>query len=292
MATQRTAIFEQHRRTLEGIAYRMLGTRQEAQDAVQETYLRWHQVEVAELDNARAWLMTVCSRIALNQLQSARKQREVYVGEWLPEPFPDQPGDDPGVAAEINDSISVALMHALETLSPVERAVFLLHDVFDLSFDEVAAAVGKNSANCRQLAARARKRVRAQRPRFQTTPEEHRRLLEGFIEAARESDKEKLISLLSPGVELHSDGGGRVEALPHVLRGAHDVAGFLAGVFARLRRQGVATATRCQRFNGAPGVLLFEDESLATAFTIDVDDGRICRIYALRNPDKLGGFRS
>jgi RNA polymerase sigma-70 factor (ECF subfamily) len=293
MFDEKTEIFEQHRRTLEGLAYRMLGTLAEARDVVQETYLKWYETNIAIVNSPRAWLITVCSRLALNQLQSARKQRELYIGEWLPEPLPDESFHDqydPGVQAEINDTVSVALLLALEKLSPVERAVFILHDIFELSFDEVAQAIGKTSANCRQLATRARKRIRDNRPRFEATPEEHRLLLEGFMGAARQCDMEKLVSLLAAGVELYSDGGGKVEALPDVLRGAKDVAIFFVSVFSRYNQQGVVIRTRSQRFNGSLGVLVFEDEELATALTVETDSGRIHRIYAVRNPSKLSAF--
>ena len=189
MQADKINVFELHRRTLEGLAYRMLGSLAEAKDAVQETYLKWHDVDASTLHSPRAWLITVCSRIALNQLQSARKQREIYIGEWLPEPFPDEPDEssgDPATQIEMDDTVSVALLLALETLSPTERAAFLLHDIFDLGFDEVAQALGKSSASCRQLATRARKRIQESRPRFVTTPQEHRQLLDGFMNAARQ----------------------------------------------------------------------------------------------------------
>ena len=292
MLDEKAEIFEKHRRTLEGLAYRMLGTLAEARDVVQETYLKWHEADTETLNSPRAWLITVCSRIALNQLKSARKQRDLYVGEWLPEPFPDEPElYDPGVQAEINDTVSVALLLVLEKLSSVERAVFLLHDIFELSFDEVAQAIGKTSANCRQMATRARKRIRENRPRFVATPEEHRLLLEGFMGAAKQFDVERLTSLLASGVELYSDGGGKAVALPAVLRGAEDVASFIVNVFSRYKCEGVEIRTQSQRFNGSLGVLVFEDEQLATALTIETHLGRICRVYAVRNPSKLSGFQ-
>ncbi len=293
MSDERVEVFERHRRTLEGLAYRMLGTLAEARDVVQETYLKWHEVDVSELNSPRAWLITVCSRIALNQLQSARKQREIYIGEWLPEPFPDVPAydsGDPAVQAEINDTVSVALLLALEKLSPMERAVFLLHDIFELGFDEVAQALGKTGANCRQLATRARKRIRENRPRFVTTPEDHRLLLDGFMSAARQHDLSKLVSLLATGVELYSDGGGKAQALPEVLRGANDVARFFVSVFSRYHQEGIAIRIQFQRFNGSLGILVFEDEQLATALTVESHLGRIQRIYAVRNPSKFSGF--
>ena len=188
MQDEKASIFEQHRATLEGIAYRMMGTLDEARDVVQDTYLKFDEADLGQLQNPRAWLITVCSRLALNQLRSARARREVYVGEWLPEPFPQPVDGDPGSRAELDETLSVALLMALEKLTPVERAAFLLHDVFDLTFDEVATTLERTSTSCRQLASRARKRLRDDKPRFQSSPEEHRRLLEGFFSAAREGD--------------------------------------------------------------------------------------------------------
>jgi RNA polymerase sigma-70 factor, ECF subfamily len=290
MPDERTLIFEQNRRTLEGIAYRMLGKFSDAQDVVQETYLKWREVDAGTLHSPRAWLITVCSRIALNQLQSARMRREFYVGEWLPEPFLDQPSQDASVQLELDDTISVALLLALERLSPLERAAFLLHDVFDLSFDEIAHVLGKTNANCRQLATRARKHVREHRPRFHTTPEEHQKLLESFINAARQGDLEQLTSLLSSKVELYSDGGGKVESLSDILRGADNIARFFVSVFDRYHRQNIIVQTLLLRFNGSPGILVYENGRLATALTIDVHAGHIYRLYAIRNPDKLSEF--
>ncbi len=292
MSDESTLLFEQNRRTLEGIAYRMLGELSGALDIVQETYLKWREVDVSTVHSPRAWLITVCSRIALNQLKSARVRRELYVGEWLPEPFPDQLSQDPRVQLELDDTVSVALLLALERLSPLERAAFLLHDVFNLSFDEIANTLGKSNANCRQLATRARKRIREQRPRFQTTPEEHQRLLKAFIGAARQGDLNRLISLLSNNVELYSDGGGKVEALPDILCGADNVARFFVSVFARYQQQTIAIQTLSLWFNGSPGILVYENGRLATALTIDIQTAHIHRLYAIRNPDKLGKLPS
>ena len=291
MQDEKASTFERHRGTLEGIAYRMLGTLDEARDVVQDTYLKFDEADLGRLQNPRAWLITVCSRLALNQLQSARARRELYVGEWLPEPFPEPADADPASRAELDETISVALLVALEKLTPVERAAFLLHDVFDLSFDEVASALQRTSASCRQLASRARKRVRDDKPRFRSSPEEHRRLLEGFFGAAREGDLGRFSSLLADGVELYSDGGGKVAALPRVLRGAADVASFLVAVFADYRRKNTPVRAVSQWLNGAPGLLVLADGVPATAITLEVSEGRIQRIFAVRNPDKLGAFQ-
>ena len=290
MAIDKTLIFEENRRTLEGIAYRMLGTLADARDVVQDTYLKWNEVDAATLRSPRAWLITVCSRKALNLLQSARQQREIYVGEWLPEPLPEGPSFDLGARMELDESISIALLFVLEKLSPAERAAWLLHDVFDLGFDEIAAILGKTPENCRQLAARARKRVHEGRPRFQAKPEEHRKLLTAFFDAARDGSLEQLTALLSRNVELYADGGGRAEAAADMLCGAETVGAFFVDVFGKYAAQGVAIRPLLRWFNGLPGLLVFENEQLATALTLEVDQGRIGRIFAIRNPDKLGAF--
>ena len=292
MSDRNAASFEEQRRTLEGIAYRMLGTLADARDVVQETYLKWREVDVTTVESPRAWLITACTRLALNQLKSARAKREVYVGEWLPEPRPDEPGVDPARDIEIESSVSMSLLLALEKLSPPERAVFLLHDVFELGFDEIAGAIRKSPATCRQLATRARKRVHDERPRFRVSSEEHRQLLEGFFEAARQPSLDRFIALLAHDVEIYSDGGGKVRALPAVLRGAGEAARFFVAVFSGLERQGVLLRGLEQRFNGSAGLLLFEDGALSTAITIEAEGGRIHRLYAVRNPDKLEGLRS
>ncbi|MEM8613854.1 MAG: RNA polymerase sigma factor SigJ [Cyanobacteria bacterium P01_H01_bin.105] len=292
MSDERTLIFEQNRSTLEGIAYRMLGELSGALDIVQETYLKWCEIDVSTVHSPRAWLITVCSRLALNQLKSARVRRELYVGEWLPDPFPDQLNQDPRVQLELDDTVSVALMLALERLSPSERAAFLLHDVFNLSFDEIANTLGKSNANCRQLATRARKRIREHRPRFHTTPEEHQTLLDAFISAARQGDLDRLIALLANKVELYSDGGGQVEALPSMLCGAKKVAKFFVSIFGRYQRNAIAIQTVWLRFNGSSGLLIYENGQLATALTLDVHAGHIHRLYAVRNPDKLSQLPS
>ncbi|MCF6255167.1 MAG: RNA polymerase sigma factor SigJ [Gammaproteobacteria bacterium] len=293
MSDENSLIFEHHRMMLEGLAYRMLGTLSEAQDVVQETYLKWHVADINSLNNPRAWLITVCSRIAMNYLKSARKRREVYVGEWLPEPYLDEKSHnfhDPSVEIEFDDTVSIALLLALEKLSPTERAVFLLHDIFELSFDEISKIIGKNCANCRQLATRARKRVHDSRPRFQTTPKKHQSLFDAFLLAARQLDTSNLTSLLAEHVELYSDGGGKVEALSSILRGAKDVAKFFVSVFSEYKQHGIIIRIQSQRFNGSHGILVFEDDILATALTIETHLGCIIKIYAVRNPSKLSVF--
>ncbi len=286
---EKTVIFEGNRRLLEGFAYRMLGTLADAQDVVQETYLKWREADVDRIENARSWLITVCSRLALNLLNSARVRRENYVGPWLPEPFIDEHAADPAERARIDDSVSVALMLALETLTPAERAAFLLHEIFAYSFDEIAGILVKTPAACRKLASRARTALHAEKPRFSTTPDEHQRLVGAFLQAARSGDLETLKTLLADAAELHSDGGGKVQAVPEILRGSEPVAAFFARIGATFwTRDTVAMVPHW--FNGVPGMLIYENRELTTALTVAIGNGRIAAVYALRNPEKLAAF--
>jgi len=287
MFSDKTQIFEQHRRTLEGLAYRMLGTLTEAQDAVQETYLKWHKQDCNALNSYRAWLITVCTRICLNQLKLSYKRREVYVGEWLPEPLFQEYEEGMDAQLEINDTLTMALLQVLEKLSPIERAVFLLHDVFDMSFSEISGIVNKSPTNCRQIATRARKRISDRKPKFAVTQQEHRILLEGFISAAQMCDIDGLISVLVGDVELYSDGGGKVSALPDILFGSRNVAEFFASIFSDYQKQQINVNIVFQKFNSSFGLLLFENGQLTTVLTIECEYNQIIRIFAVRNPDKL-----
>lgn len=286
---EKTILFEGNRRLLEGLAYRMLGTLADAQDVVQETYLKWRDTDLATIENARAWLVTVCSRLSLNLLNSARARRESYVGPWLPEPYLDDRAVDPAERARVDDSVSVALMLALENLSPAERAAFLLNEIFDYSFDEIAAILGKSSAACRKLASRARTSLKAEKPRFSATPDEHQRLVGAFLQAARAGDLDTLKSLLAESVELHSDGGGKVSAVPEILRGLEAVGRFFAKI-GPAHWSGPSVSIVPHWFNGVPGILIYHDGHLNTALSASITDGRITGLYALRNPDKLAAF--
>lgn len=286
----RTRVFESHRALLEGLAYRMLGARADALDVVQETFLKWNQVDVGQIRDARAWLVTVCSRIALNILQSARSRREVYVGTWLPEPLIDEEPHGPDEEPAIDETVSVALMLALERLTPAERAAFLLHDVFGHSFDEIAGILGKQSAACRKLASRARLRAREARPKFAASTAEHRRLMDAFVHAARAGQCDELRGLLAESVELYADGGGKAEAVAEVLRGPDAVIPFLVRVWSTVLQSTQHHRVEPRWFNGSPGVVLYEDDRLTTALTVSIDGGVIRRIYGHRNPDKLAAF--
>ncbi len=288
--TDPTAIFESHRCHLEGLAYRMLGTLADAQDVVQETYLKWSRADHGNIRDAKAWLVTVCSRLAMDVLKSARARRESYFGTWLPEPFIDEHADTPADQLRVDDTVSFALMLALEKLSPAERAAFLLHEVFGYRFTEIAGILEKSPAACRQLAARARIAVRSARPRFKASPEEHQRLLTAFFKAAHAGDLRQLKTVLAASVELHADGGGKADTAVDVVHGAGRVIQFFVRVLAR--REGGQTEPEVvvRWFNGVPGILLRENGQWIVALSVAIRDQAICRIYALRNPDKLAAF--
>jgi RNA polymerase sigma-70 factor (ECF subfamily) len=269
--------FEAHRPLLFGIAYRMLGDRAAAEDAVQETFLRAR--DAPPLESPRAWLSTVVTRLCLDQLKSARARRESYVGPWLPEPLPTS--DDPLLSRE---TISIAFLVLLETLSPVERAVFLLHEVFDYSHAEVAEIVGKEEAAVRQILHRAKQHVVARRPRFAGSREQHQRLLMGFVQACTGGDVDGLKKLLADDVVSLSDGGGKVLAALNPVEGADKVARMLVG----LTRKGAAGATwELRTINGDIAVVGFLGGRVDSVLTLATDGEKITEIEIVRNPDKL-----
>ena len=278
------AVFERHRRALTGLAYRMLGSRAEAEDAVQDAFLRWRGRPEAGVDDPRAYLARIVTRLCLDRMKSARARREVYVGPWLPEPVVDEVfGAE--TASELADDLSLALMLALERLSPLERAAFLLHDVFDLGFREVAASLGRSEEACRQLAHRARVRVREEKPRYVASPEEGRRLAAAFEAAALAGDFAGLTRLLAPDAVLWTDGGGKRTAALNPIRGADAIGRFMAGV---TRKGGLADVVRPARINGLAGFILRDGAGGVNTAAFEARDGLIVAIYLVRNPDKLG----
>jgi RNA polymerase sigma-70 factor (ECF subfamily) len=268
--------FEQHRALLFGVAYRMLGSAADAEDLVQEARLRWLGVE-DEVENARAFLVTVVTRLALDHLKSARVRREEYIGPWLPEPVATPPEVDAG-------DISTAFLLLLERLSPAERAAFLLHEVFDYEHAEVGAILGKSEEACRQLASRARRHLREARPRPSADAAEHARLLAAFARASQAGDLKGLEELLADDVVLHSDGGGKVNAARRPVHGANEVARFVLGI--RRFYEGVDFSVG--RVNGLPSVISRQAGQIRGVITFDVADGKIRAIYSVLNPDKLG----
>ena len=281
------AVFEEHRRLLFSIAYRMLGSVADAEDAVQETFLRWRKASEDEIRSPKAFLVTIVSRLCINQLESARARREEYVGEWLPEPLVTDPGSDAGeaVRVQIDESVSMALMLLLERLTPAERAVFLLHEVFDYQHAEIAQALGVSEANSRQLLRRARQDVHLTRPRFRPPTGEHLELLQGFSEAARRGDMERLVTLLSSDVVMHTDGGGRASALLLPIQGPEKVATAAVHGLRKLLELGVTQ--RFVEINGLPGIVSYQDGRPQSVFTMEARDGRVRAIYVVTNPEKL-----
>ncbi|WP_448662519.1 sigma-70 family RNA polymerase sigma factor [Sphingomonas sp. CJ20] len=275
----RLADFQRERKRLVRLAYRMLGSFSEAEDVVQDSWLRWEQVE-GGIDSPAAYLTRVVTRLCLDRLKSARARRETYIGPWLPDPLVAAADPDEMIA----DDITVTLMLAMERLSPLERAAFLLHDIFDVALSDIAVALDREPAAVRQLASRARKHVQAARPRFSVEAAEADRITQGFFVAARDGDIASLASLLAQEVEIHSDGGGKVLAFRNVLRGLDRALRLFAG----LRRKNAPTSEllRMVEIDGLPGYISV-DRGLVQTTALDIRDGKIAAIYIVRNPDKL-----
>ena len=285
-AEDAAAAFEELRPRLVGVAYGLLGSLAEAEDAVQEAWLRLQGSDLAIIRDLAGWLVTTTSRIALDVLRSARNRRETYVGPWLPEPVETAP--DPADTIALVDAVSWAMLVVLETLSPAERAAFVLHDVFGLPFTEVGEALGRAPAACRKLASRAREHVEARQPRFDVDPTAHREVVDAFSRAAGSGDLEALLGLLDPDAVLTSDGGGVVRAFPRPIHGAREIATFLSGLGAH--RLGLTL--RPSAVNGSPALLIYEQGRIATVLALGIRDGRITSIDAIRNPQKFHGLRS
>ena len=287
--TERERLLDELRPASFAIAYRMLGSVAEAEDVVQEALLRVHRaLEGGEqIASPRAFIATVTTRLAINELRSARARRERYVGEWLPEPIITDSLDDPARHAETADSLSLAMLVLLESLSPEQRAVLLLHDVFDYPFAEIAAIVGKSEDNTRQLAARARQHVEQRRPRFQTTREQQEELAARFFEAAEQGDLAGLEALLASDVQLTGDGGGKVPALARTLHGRNRVARTLIN-WVRLAARLPGVSLRPVEVNGGPGALYLDaQQRLIGVMALDIAGGQIRAISSIVNPDKL-----
>ena len=277
--------FEQLRPLLFSIGYRILGSVAEAEDAVQETWLRY-QASAERPRSARAFLSTLVTRIAIDVLRSARVRRESYAGPWFPEPLLADPYQDPARSAELADSVSMAALLLLERLSPLERAVFVLREVFDFDFPEVAAAVGRSEPACRQLLVRARRHMAEGRPRFDADRRERRELAARFFDALSEGDVAGLRELLAADVSLVGDGGGKAPQLGRTVHGVDQVARLLAAVFPRMARLGITGEPR--EINGQPGAIFRDrDGRVLHTLSLDVLDGRIQTLRAVINPDKL-----
>jgi RNA polymerase sigma-70 factor (ECF subfamily) len=282
VAVDPSEVFDRQRPFLFSIAYRMLGSVMDGEDVVQEAYLRWQRAPQAEVRSPRAYLSAVVTRLCIDQLRSARTQREEYIGPWLPEPLPTEPAPD---AVVIDESLSMAFLVLLESLNPTERAVFLLREVFDYDYEEISRLVGKSEANCRQIARRARDSVAARRPRFESSPEQEERLMGSFLEASLGGDMEGLVSVLSEDVTLWSDGGGKTRAALNPIHGADKVARFFSGI---LRKAPPGLVVRRALVNGRPGLIgYFEDGRPQSVATFDVAEGSIRAIRLVVNPEKL-----
>jgi RNA polymerase sigma-70 factor, ECF subfamily len=281
--------FESHRRALTGLAYRMLGSRAEAEDVVQDAYLRWHQADRSKIEQPRRYLGTVVTRLCLDCMKSARARREIYVGQWLPEPVVDETLDA-DTAGELAHDLSVALMLVLERLSPLERASFLLHDVFGLDFAEVGGVLDRGEAACRQLAARARAHIEAGRPRFPASREEGVRLAAAFAAAAQSGDAGTLMKLLAEDAVLYSDGGGKRAAALKPIYGADKILRFLDGI-SRQSPELPSARWRAAAVNGLAGFIVREKDGAIDTVAFEHHDGRIAAIYIVRNPEKLRHVR-
>ncbi|MGW0908978.1 RNA polymerase sigma factor SigJ [Streptomyces sp. NPDC002853] len=294
MATDtETDVFEEHRPVLMGVAYRMLGRVADAEDVVQDSWLRWAAADRSQVREPRGYLVRITTRLAIDRLRHVQSRRESYVGQWLPEPFVTDFGPtvpDTAEQAVLADSVSIAVLVVLESLSPLERAVFVLREAFGFPFSEIARTLDRGEPAVRQLAARARKHVDEGRPRYAVDPDERRDLTERFLAAATGGDLDGLMSLLAPGVRLVGDSGGKAKAPLRVIETADKVGRFLDGA----ARKGVpADAELEARFlevNGAGSVLFLVDGKPHSLFQLDVVDGRITCVYIIRNPDKLLGL--
>lgn len=279
------SIFEERRGAITGLAYRMLGSRADAEDVVQDAWIRWRAVEADEVANPAGFLNKVVTRLCLDRLKSARARREVYVGEWLPEPVVDEDH------STLGEDLSVAFLLALERLTPLERAAFLLHDVFDVPFAEIARTLGRGEAACRQLAARAREHVKAGKPRYHPSAEEEQRLTSAFLAATMSGDEGLLRDILAQDVVMHSDGGGLAKATINPVFGLEKAIRLALG----LKRKFPApegTTARLARINGAPGIVLSHDGVVFQTMGLEIVDGRIAAVYTMRNPDKLARLNS
>jgi len=279
--------FNTHRKLLFAIAYRMLGSVADAEDMLQEAYVRWQQALDSEIRSPRAFLVTIVSRLCLNHLDSARVRREEYFGEWLPEPLLTEGNNDPSALpeVEVDDSLSFAFLVLLERLTPMERAVFLLREVFDYEYEEIADILGQSEANCRQLLRRGRQHVADNRPRFSPAPQQRERLMKEFLQATAGGNLERLVELLARDVVLHSDGGGKGPALPVLIQGARKVARALIGASRKFVPADIVT--RLASINGELATISYHSGEPFSVITLEVTNAQICGVYIVSNPEKL-----
>ncbi|MBO9715599.1 MAG: RNA polymerase sigma-70 factor [Pseudoxanthomonas sp.] len=291
-----TAPFQTHRPRLLALAYRLLGSRADAEDVVQDAWLRWHQADRSAIADPEAWLVTATTRLGIDRLRALRARREHYVGPWLPEPariedgdaFHDERADQapgPAQAAETAEQVSLAFLAVLERLGAEERAAFLLKEAFDYDYAQIAALLGQSETNCRQMVHRARQRLAAARPRFEVSPQRHRALLEKFMHAAQLGDRAALEDLLHADARLVSDGGGKALAVTRPLLGSERIARLF---WAAYRRHDATVAWRIGRVNGEPAILRYRGNVLVAVMVAITDGERITELFNVANPDKLG----
>jgi RNA polymerase sigma-70 factor (ECF subfamily) len=280
--------FEATRGKLWRIAYQMLGSRHDADDVLQEAYLRWHRARSDEIRSPEAWLVTTTTRLSIDRLRQLRAERERYTGPWLPEPLVETGAPPADEHAELASDLSLALLAVLERLAPEERAALLLREVFDTDYREIAAILGKSEAACRQIVSRATKRVRARRPRVEVSAAAKQRLLDGLVRAVQAQDQSALLGLLAADASWTSDGGGKARAARKTIRGAARVARFATGVYRKLIDR---VEFRPVVVNGEPGYAVLHEGSLFSVLSINTDGHRIVDVYSILNPDKLEGVR-
>ena len=282
--SQADDLFEEHRPVLARLAYRMLGSLADADDVLQEAYLRWSRDNREAVQSPRAYLLSVVTRLCIDQRQSIEARKLTYVGPWLPEPVVEPVASDPSVALETAESVSMALLLVLESLSPVERAAYLLRRIFDYDYDVIAQVLDKSEPSCRQIVSRAEQRIHARRPRFDPDPAQAERLTAAFLQACSTGDLNGLVQILASDAVLYSDGGGKAAAALAPIRGADRIARFFLGI---LKKAPPGMEIRRVRVNGQPGLVTIVDGQLSLVLTLDVVDGRIANCFVIRNPDKL-----
>ena len=285
VADPATGVFLSHRSLLFTVAYEILGSAADAEDVLQETWLHWAGADLDRVHDQRAYLVRITSRQALNRLRSRRRRREAYVGPWLPEPLVTAP--DVAEDVELAESVSMALMLVLETLSPTERAVFVLREVFDVGYDEIAAAVDKTPATVRQIAHRAREHVAARRPRTVASKKTAQAAVKAFQRAIETADVQALLDVLAPDVVLLSDGGGIKQAAAHPVVGDDKVSRLLIGGITKVAASGVSITAEPVHVNGHPALLMRLDGQIDGTLSVRVEDGRVAGVYYVRNPEKL-----
>jgi RNA polymerase sigma-70 factor (ECF subfamily) len=288
-AGERVVIFEQLRRRLFAIAYRMTGTMGDAEDIVQEAYLRWHRADTNDVRTPEAWLVSVVTRLSIDRLRKASVERQAYTGPWLPEPFLGAPARSPEEQLELASDLSIAFIALLERLAPVERAAFLLHDVFDCDYPEIARILHKSEAACRQVVHRARERVRRDRPRFRASEEDRRKLIGRFMEAASAGDEATLLSLFAEDATMTSDGGGVIPAARKIVTGRRRIARLYLVL---ARKLGARLTQSILTINGEPGLATFLDGAPFSVIAFETDGRSILAVYTILNPEKLKGLRT